>query len=210
MQQHRCAYAPGAFPLRSRCQDGRGDTNHCEFYRTNSTFIHKNGLYFTAFWAVHVINHLQPVSSASLLVGTHCGTNAAKWGEGQTSNTLSPLLGLTKASKINKKAHTGKSEAGVRDLVYRSSSNIASASNVSIPTSVPTCSLIRDVLLCNRAQSRQENVGFEPNAGKMWLWDECYRSAVTLPIVWVTSGMHDWMVAQRGPAYGCVCSSTSP
>ena len=53
-----------------------------------------NGLYFTAFWAVHVINHIHPVSSASPLVGTHCGTNAAKWGEGQTSNTLSPLLGL--------------------------------------------------------------------------------------------------------------------
>jgi len=99
VQQHRCAYAPGAFPLRSRCQDGRSDTNHCEFYRTNSTFIQKNGLYFTAFWAVHVINHIQPVSFASLLVGTRCGTNAAKWGEGQTSNTLSPLLGLTKARK---------------------------------------------------------------------------------------------------------------
>ena len=157
-----------------------------------------------------MINHLQPVSSASLLVGTHCGANAVKWGEGQTSNTLSPLLGLTKASKKYIKAHTGKSEASVRDLEYRSSSNIASASNVSIPTSVPTCSLIRDVLLCNQAQSRQENVGFEPNAGKMWLWGECYRSAVTLPIVWVASRMCTWMDIQRGPAYGRVHSSTNP
>ena len=55
----------------------------------------QKGSIFTEIWAVHVLSHLQPASSASIVVGTHCGTNAAKWGEGLSSNSLSPLLGLT-------------------------------------------------------------------------------------------------------------------
>ena len=52
----------------------------------------KKGSIFTEIWAAHVLNHLQPASPAYPLVDRHCGANTAKWGEGLSSNTLSPLF----------------------------------------------------------------------------------------------------------------------
>ena len=68
-------------------------------------------------------------------------------------------------NKIRSSHSTGRFGAGVEDSVQRSAPNVAPKSLIHVPTHMPTCSLIRDEILCGWAPALQENVSRNIGAG---------------------------------------------